>query len=431
MEPFVHLHNHSMGSLLDGFSTPEEIAKRAKELGQPAVALTDHGSLACALKFYQACVDEGVKPLIGVEAYLCDDLKSRDKDSNIYHIGLIAMNYSGLNKLFRLSEVAWTKGFYKKPRIDLSSVITISKGRNKDIIALSGCIDGYLTQGVDSAEEAERRLENLLRAFEHLFIEVQPWNSPEVSQLAVDIAARRGLPVVATADAHYARPEDAVPAEVALICSQLSSMKHRDRERAEHLFMESRNVSDLLKRFDILWPSRKLRFSDMGLYMMSRSEMEDRLRAVGVYERRFLDDTVALSDMCDVEIETGANNFPRFDRRLESDKFLRELALEKLEEKGLSNEEYMSRLMDELDVVIRLGFSDYFLVIWDMVHVSRSRGIMVGPGRGSVAGSLLAYVLGITEVDPIKFGLTFWRFLSLDVDYDPKFRPIPGTKRRL
>jgi DNA polymerase-3 subunit alpha len=423
MSDFVHLHVHTMGSLLDGFATPEEVAARANTLEQPAVAITDHGSLACTVKFYEECRKNGVKPIIGVEAYLADDMSSRNKEDAIYHIGFLAKNNEGLQKLFRISEAAWNIGFYKKPRVDLDFLSSLSSGKESDLVALTGCVDGILSRSLagDTPYTPQDVIEKL-SLFEHLFVEVQPWNPPELNEALLAVADSNGLQVVVTADAHYADKDDKVAAEVGLLLSQVSSFKDSDRERAMGLFTESRRY-DLMERINFLWPNRRLRFDKYDNYLLSRTEIEKFMVGMGIDRTDIYDNTVAIADLCDVELALGGNNLPRFSKMTDSAEFLKEVAWERFEKLGLG-EEYVSRLEDELDIVIKSGFADYFLIIWDMVHASKTNGIMVGPGRGSVGGSLLAYVLGITEVDPIKFNLIFWRFLNLEIQYDPKFREI-------
>lgn len=423
---FVHLHNHSMASLLDGFSTPQEIAERAAELEQPAIAITDHGSMAGTIAFYEACRAVGIKPLFGIEAYVCSDMESRDKESKIYHAVFIARNEIGLKKLYKISESSWTRGFYKKPRVDAQCLndICAGEGSSEDVIWLTGCIDGILSHAVSAGgddDEASRLLGDLSDIFRYKFAEIQPWNPPDLNDAIYSAASKLGIDTVVTIDAHYPSPKDKDAAEVALLLSQFSSMKKSDRDVAES---RSGRLSamPIIERLDALWPHRKLSFAKYQNHIASYDEV------VKFMEGRYVDSidrTVSIADMCDdIDITFGQDHLPRFDKRVDSDTLLSEIAYENLSKMGLNDERYKERLQEELFVVTRLGFANYFLIIWDMVHACRTNGIMVGPGRGSVGGSLLAYVLGITEIDPIKFNLTFWRFLNIDFDYNPIFSVI-------
>jgi DNA polymerase-3 subunit alpha len=235
----VNLHNHSYASLLDGFSSPEEMARRTKELGQSAVALTDHGSLAASLKFYKACRAEGVKPLIGVEAYLTYDMSVKEKGTPTFHMGIIALNNDGLKKLFHISEVAWNKGFYRKPRIDLGFLKRIADGRESDLVVLTGCLDGMLLRSIRENQESptpSELLDTLKKQFRFLYVEVQPWNDADLNKTLLDLANHSDTPVVVTADSHYSYPEHKLAAEVGLLMQQVPSMKKSDVERAQTLF---------------------------------------------------------------------------------------------------------------------------------------------------------------------------------------------------
>lgn len=421
-DAFVHLHNHSMASLLDGFSTPHEIASRAAELGQSAIAITDHGSMAATIMFYEACRDNNIKPLFGVEAYITPDIGIRDKDAKIYHGVFIARNIRGLTKLFKLSEIAWTSGFYKKPRLDVKTLRDVCGDSEEDIIWLTGCIDGVLSHSLRGDSVAAAIRDEMLSVFKYRFAEIQPWNDKGLNDSICEFAESRGLDVVATSDAHYPSPAEKAAAEVALLLSQFSVMKKSERDVAEAR-SKRLHSSDILKKIDELWPHRRLSFSSYQNHISSRAEMS---RLMGGYDFA-LDNTIMVSELCD-DISLDVNQtsrIPRFDRRHDSAGLLKEIATEGLQRLGLDNDErYVKRLEEELLVVTRLGFADYFLIIWDMVHVCRASGIMVGPGRGSVGGSLLAYCLGITEIDPVRFNLTFWRFLNVDFEYDPKFSVI-------
>lgn len=424
MDDFVHLHVHSMGSLLDGLPTADEIIDRVLELEQPAVALTDHGSMANALQFNEAAKKAGIKPLIGIEGYITEDLTIKEKETNTYHIGMIAKNDEGLKNLYKLSDIAWNKGFYKKPRIDLNALNEHREG----VIVLSGCMDGAISHHIrkgreDLAVAWHRQLSEVVDDF---YIEIQPWNPEGLNEALIEIN-NDARPVVVTADTHYCKQDDKFAEEVALLI-QLSSQdkKPSEKRRLESLFEESRKIPDEFNRIDFLYPERKLSFKDIDNYLMTRRNLETRFPDHHAYlSGEYFSNTVALADSVSSDIPTHRDYFPIFSSSMGSDEILREVAYEGLQRLHLQDKpEYVERLEDELTVITRLNFSDYILVTWDTVAWAKSNNIYVGPGRGSAGGSLLAYVLNITEVDPLEYGLLFWRFLNVSVEYRPEFEEV-------
>lgn len=400
---------------------------RAAELGQDSIALTDHGSMAAILKFYEEAVEHGIKPLLGIEGYFVEDIGRREKDDQIYHMGLIAKNNKGLQKLYKLSDVAWNQGFYKKPRFDPTILRKLGGDVESDLIALSGCLDGYVTHPLLNGDEetAKAHAQRLARSFKHFYIEVQPWNPSDVNVGLLKISDELGLPAVATLDAHYCRPNDKAAAEMSLLVQQSGHMKPSDKRHVEMAFEQSRKLDDLMERVNLLHPNRKIRFDKYDNYILSREDASSLMRRAGSSREDIFDNTLSLAGMAEAEIKVGRNYFPKFIRQVDSEVYLRDLAWDKLTELGLQEkEEYRERLRDELDIICRLGFADYMLVIWDMVNYARQKHIRTGPGRGSVGGSLLAYVLGVTRIDPLQHKLLFWRFLNMDIDYDVKFSPI-------
>lgn len=422
---FINLHSHSMGSLLDGFPRPEEIVDRAKELGHSAVAITDHGTMSTSLQFDQYAQEQGIKPIIGVEAYLAEDMTARNKEDHIYHIILLAKNAVGLKNLFQLSNAAWNEGFYKKPRIDGPALEKFSEG----IIVLSGCMNGIISKALLDKEYGKAQIwtEKLSEIFrDDFYIEVQPWNPPELNKRLERVADDHRLPMVVTTDSHYCSQKEKAIEEIALVMAQTQSLTKKQKDLMETKFDESRKISDTIERINYLWPNRTLRYDEIDVYMMSREHLESRM---GEFRSSIYDNTLEIAEKCDVHIPVNQDYFPKFYKRLDSDEYLRDLAFDKMAEKGIDSEEYTERLEEELSVISQLKFSDYMLVIWDMVNYAHSNGIRTGPGRGSVGGSLLAFVLGITRVDPIKHGLLFWRFLNVEFDYDPKFRELEIVER--
>lgn len=425
---FINLHVHSMGSILDGFGTPEEIIHRAKKIGQEAVALTDHGSMAAVLRFYEAAKEEEVKPLIGIESYFAEDIERKEKDDKIYHLGLLARNNKGLEKLYALSDIGWNRGFYKKPRIDGAAIRSISAGRqDSDCIAISGCLDGYVS--VPLAEElkdvAYQHAEYLKGLFEHFYIEIQPWNTPELNHKLLELADALHIPAVVTVDAHYCSSDEKAATEVSLIIQQSSMMKGSEKAYAQQHFVDSRKDKDVLSRINRLHPNRKIRFDKYDNYISSREEVERKMMGQGIDRKDIYYNTLEIAELCDASIAVSQNYFPEYLKSIDSDEYVRELAFGKLRDLGLDSDNvYVERLLEEIEIVTKLGFADYMLVIWDVVNYAHTHNIRTGPGRGSVGGSLLAYVLGITRIDPIKHNLLFFRFLNVDIDYKPHFEEI-------
>lgn len=414
MDNFVHLHNHSVGSLLDGFSTPEEIVDRVYKIEQGSVAITDHGTMAAMLPFYEYAKKKEIKPIIGIEAYLADDKDSRDKDSAIYHIVLLAKNNNGLQNLYKLSDIGWNQGFYRRPRIDLIALSDYSDG----IICLSGCMNGVVSQAILHGDRAraEKKTQELVDIFESdFFIEVQPWNEPALNEELLTLAELYYIPAVVTADSHYSYQEDKVAEEISLIIAQNQGFNESYKKVLDSKFKESRKITDDLRRINYLHPDRKLRYDKIDNYLLTRNNLSKKMKDMGIDRSDIYDNTVSIAEVCDVEIEFDVDYFPKYSTTLNSDKYLKDLAVDSLEQKGLDKVPgYTERLLEELDVIQKLNFSNYFLVIWDIIYYAKSKGILVGPGRGSVGGSLLAYVLGITRIDPIKHDLLFWRFLNID-----------------
>lgn len=416
LDDFTGLHNHSMGSLLDGLPTPEEIVERAKRLGHSSVAITDHGSMSTAVMFYQAAQKAGIKPILGVEGYLtAGGLDVKEPTDKIYHIGLLAKNEAGYRNLCKLSNIGWNKGFYKRPRLNLDALTEHSEG----IIVLSGCMQGVISQALinldtDVAISWAKSFTEIFK--EDFYVEVQPWNEPGLNDALMKVADTLGIELVATTDSHFCSLEDAVPEEVALMINQTGEMKKREREGAGSKFQESRTILSVMDKINYLYPERKLRFDKIKNYMMGRDELKKRFLEVGIDRDDIYDNTLKVAEKVTTwDLTRPMSYLPEFDKHYDSHEYLTELAFDKLEEVGLlASDEYADRLEEELHVIGTLNFSNYMLIVWDVCNWARSNNIIVGPGRGSVGGSLLAFVLGITRIDPIKHNLLFWRFLALD-----------------
>ena len=402
MKEFVHLHLHSQYSLLDGTIQFGPLVRRVKELGMPAVAVTDHGGMMGTIEFYEEANKGGVKPLIGTEIYVApgsrEERKAAPNGEYAYHLVLLAENDTGYRNLLRLSSLAQTEGFYYKPRVDKELLKTYSEG----LIATSACLQGEipLMMGTEGEGKALEVLEEYRSIFAdgRFFLEIQDNGLPEQDRMnprIVDLARRTGTPLVATNDCHYLNPEDARFQEI-LLCLQTG-----------------KTISD---------PTR-MRFGTDQFYVKTAEEFE---RAFGASAPDSLSNTLLIAERCNVKIELGKPRIPEFqllpgetsEERLRKD--ATEGFKQRLEERrgregemppGLEDE-YLRRLEYELSVIEKTGFSGYFLIVSDFIRFAKKKGIPVGPGRGSAAGSLVAFCLRITEVDPIPYKLLFERFLN-------------------
>jgi DNA polymerase-3 subunit alpha len=395
--PFVHLHVHSEYSILDGACRIPALAARAAELEMPAVALTDHGSLAGAVELYQEAAKHGVKPLIGCEVYVAEDRRTQQK--GYAHLTLLAESNSGYGNLIKLSSAGYLEGYYYKPRVDWELLEQHAEG----LIALSGCLSGRVSKALEEnrPSDAASDLDRLVQIFgrdstyveiQNAGLDVQSRINPQLQKLAEGT----GLPLVATGDVHYLHHED-FRAHEALLCIQSgTSLKDPNRWKfdTDQFFFKTQ--------------------AEMGLDF---PEYPEALRR-----------TVEVAERCSVEIELGSIRLPKFPVPGDRDAFdyMVELCEKGLEKRyGGSTPELQDRLRFELKTIREMGFTDYFLIVWDFIHFARKNGISVGPGRGSAAGSLVAYCLDITDVDPIRYDLLFERFLNpgrkempdMDIDF--------------
>ncbi|TCS83588.1 DNA polymerase III subunit alpha [Tepidibacillus fermentans] len=402
MTNFVHLHVHTEYSLLDGASRIDHLVKKAKSLGMSALAITDHGSMYGVIPFYQACMKEGIKPIIGVEAYITaghrTDRISR-QEQKIYHLVLLAENETGYKNLMKLVSIAHLEGFYYKPRIDKEVLREYHEG----IIALSACLKGevndYLLQGqFEKAKEVAIDYQ-LIFGKGNFYLEIQDHGLPEQKRLfdlIIKLSQETGIPIVATNDVHYVEKEDALIQDVLMTIGTGTTLEDE-------------------KRF---------RFPTKEFYLKSAQEMSDLFPLL----KESLENTIVIANRCHVEIPSRLSILPKFPlpESVTSDQYLEALAYKGLEKRYQNiTSKVKDRLDYELSVIKKMGFSDYFLIVWDFMKYAHKKGIMTGPGRGSAAGSLVAYVLGITNVDPIKYRLLFERFLNpervnmpdIDIDF--------------
>ena len=390
MSKFVHLHIHSEFSLLDGANRIKDLPVRAKELGMDAIAITDHGAMYGAIDFYKACKKEGIKPIIGCEVYVAP--RSRfDKEPNIdnryNHLILLAKNQQGYQNLSKLVSIGFVDGYYYKPRIDLEVLEKYHEG----LICLSACLAGSVNQALlkgDNEKAEEIALWHKKVFGEDYYIEIQNNGLKEqvlANQKLIALARKLEIPLVATNDAHYLKREDAYNHEV-LLCIQTG-----------------KRMSDM----------DRMRFETDELYVKSPEEMLEYFKAFP----DAIENTVKIAEKCNVEFEFGHTILPNYDVPEEFpthyDYF------KKLCDDGIKNRygenpsrEILDRMEYELGVIQKMGYVDYFLIVWDFIHYAKTHGIPVGPGRGSGAGSIIAYAIEITDIDPMKYGLLFERFLN-------------------
>lgn len=403
MDPFVHLHVHTEYSLFDGISRIPDLVAHVKKLGQTALAITDHGVMYGAVYLYKECVKQGIHPVIGCEVYVTK--KSRFEKTGkekLAHLILLAETNEGYRNLMKICSKGWTEGYYQKPRVDHDVLTRYHKG----IIALSACIGGELPQAIlqGDMEEARKVVEYYRDTFgkDNYFIELQNHGLPEeaaVLPVLVQLAEEYGLGLVATNDFHYVRKEDARSQEIKLCISTGSTL-----EEPNHF-----------------------RFANDEFYCKSGKEME---ALFGAFPGA-IENTKIIADRCQVKLVFGEHKLPSFavPEGETARTWLRKLCEKALPERYHPvTDKVRERLEYELSVIDRMGFSDYFLIVMDFIHYGKSHGISIGPGRGSAAGSIVAYLLHITELDPLRFDLLFERFLNPervsmpDIDTDLCYR---------
>lgn len=404
MDPFVHLHTHTEYSLFDGISRIPDLVAHVKAMGQTAIAITDHGSMYGAVYLYNECKKQGIKPIIGCEIYITQNSRfqvppGREK---LYHLILLAENNEGYHNLVKICSRAWTEGFHNKPRADHDLLRKYHKG----LIALSACVGGELPQAILSGDmdKAHEVIKFYIDTFgrDNYFIELQNHRLPEearVRPVLADLAKEYGLGLVATNDFHYVRKEDAASQEIKLCISTGKTL-----DDPEHFH-----------------------FANDEFYCKSGEEMRSIL---GCYEGA-IENTARIAERCNVTFTFGEHKLPAFDvpEGETAKTYLRKLCEKAIPERyGQKTPEVMNRLNYELGIIDRMGFSDYFLIVMDFIYFAKTHGIPIGPGRGSAAGSIVSYLLHITELDPLEFDLLFERFLNPervsmpDIDTDLCYR---------
>ena len=400
---FTHLHVHSEYSLLDGSCKIKELAARAKELGMDSMAITDHGVMYGVIDFYRAAREVGIKPIIGCEVYVAPgsrfDRENTNGEDRYYHLVLLAENDTGYHNLMKIVSKGFVDGFYYKPRVDYEVLETYHEG----VIALSACLAGevqrYLARGM--YEEACRSARHYEQIFGkgNFFLELQDHGIPTqktVNQGLMRMSRELSMDLVATNDIHYILAEDAAPHDI-LLCIQTG-----------------KKVSD----------ENRMRYEGGQYYVKSEEEM----RALFPYAQEAIDNTHKIAERCNVEIEFGVTKLPKYEvpEGYDSWSYLNKLCQDGMAKRYPNDDGTLQeRLFYELGVIHNMGYVDYFLIVWDFIHFARSHDIMVGPGRGSAAGSIVSYCLEITNIDPVRYDLLFERFLNpervsmpdIDIDF--------------
>ncbi|AKL96681.1 DNA polymerase III subunit alpha [Clostridium aceticum] len=399
---FVHLHLHTEYSLLDGFTTIHKVMDRAKELDMEAIAITDHGTMFGVVEFYKAAMKKGIKPIIGCEVYTAArGMRDKDPNKDKYqgHLVLLAKDMEGYQNLIKLVSHSYLYGFYYKPRVDYEELEKYSKG----LIALSSCLAGDIQQCLlnsqyAKAKEIALKLQGIYGE-NNFYLELQDHGlqeQKEVNVQLVKLSKETGIPLVASNDVHYIHKEDAEAHDI-LLCIQTGKIQE-DQER--------------------------MKFPNDEFYLKTPQEM----RELFPYAQEALANTVKIAERCNVEFDFNAIHLPQYDtpEGYSVQQYLKELCYE-----GLNNRYHhpaqalKDRLEYELKVIEKMGYAEYFLIVWDFIKYAKDHHIPVGPGRGSAAGSIVAYTLGITDIDPIRYNLIFERFLNperismpdIDIDF--------------
>jgi DNA polymerase-3 subunit alpha len=412
---YVGLHVHTHYSLFDGIATPQEYVDRAVELGMPAIAITDHGSLSGHREMYRTAKEAGIKPILGVEGYMAQDrFDHRDASERehvldmVYnHIVILAKNKKGLENLNKLNEIAWTEGFFKKPRIDFEVLEKYSEG----LIVTSACPSGIVAKSIETGElaVAKEKIEWFHRVFgDDYYIEVMPHNASEINHTLLQLADEYGIKAVVTPDCHHSDPSQKEVQELKLILNTYSNKIEKDAT-----FEKSREKENLMERLDYLYGAdRQMSFNKFNIHLLSYEEMKRDMEIQGIDREDIYQHSLEIANKVeDYEIQDHLDLLPV--QYPKPDEELYALAIAGLKQRGLEgSQEYLNRLNEELQIIKDKNFGPYFLVVRNMINWAKKEGIRVGPGRGSSAGSLLCYALGITDIDPIIHGLLFFRFIN-------------------
>ena len=411
---YVGLHVHTHYSLFDGVATPEEYIDRAVDLGMQAIAITDHGTLSGHRELYRGAKAKNVKPILGVEGYMCQDrFDTRDKSERdgqldlVYnHIVLLAKNKVGLENLNKINEIAWTEGYFKKPRFDFEILKQYSEG----IIVTSACPSSVLVKALEenAFAVAKKYIEWFKDTFkDDYYIEVMPHNPAEINKQLIALADEFGVKVVVTPDCHHSCKEQREVQEFKLLLNT-----HAKIEK-DHTYEKSKKHKDMMERLDYLYgKDRQITFNKFDIHLLSYEEIKSAMEKQGIFREDIYSNTIEIANKVeDYDLQEGLDLLPVQYRN--PDKELKDIAMQGLKDKGLLDDPiYVERLNEELEIIKDKKFGPYFLVVQSMINWAKKEGIMVGPGRGSSAGSLLCYALNITDIDPIKHGLLFFRFIN-------------------
>jgi DNA polymerase III subunit alpha len=419
MPNYVPLHLHTHYSQMDGVATPEEYMERAVDNGMTAAAMTDHGTLSGHRAWVRAAKAKGIKPILGIEAYYTSNrLDKRDKkerteplDRNYHHLIVLAKNDVGLENLNRMNEIAWNEGYYSKPRIDFDLLDKYGEG----LIISTACMGSFLNQAIENDDYAAAKAH--LKQFgdrfgEDFYVEVMPHNIEGMNKALIELADAAGHKIIVTPDCHHATVDQKVIQEIMLI-----NNTHAKFEK-DISYDKSRKIEDPLARLDYLYGhDRMMSFNKFDIHLLSGEEMHV---AMGDASRQdMFTNTLEVADKVEeYTIRRNLNLLP-VDHK-DPDKTIRKYAMEGLTAKNLhTNQEYLDRLEEELSIIKEKKFASYFIVVYNMINWAKKQGIMVGPGRGSSAGSLVCFALGITEIDPLVHGLLFFRFIDIERDDFP------------
>jgi DNA polymerase III subunit alpha len=411
---YIGLHVHTHYSLMDGVATPEEYVNRAVELGMQGIAITDHGTLSGHRELHRIAKAKGIKPILGVEGYMTTNMADKrtkaDRtdplDQNYHHIVLLAKNQTGLENLNKINEIAWTEGFFSKPRFDFETLAKYKEG----IIVTSACLSGWIAKAVelDELAVAKKHVSWFKEQFgDDYYIEVMPHNPEKVNKGLIDLAKSMNVKVVVTPDCHHSDTSQKEIQELMLILNTHAKLQK------DVTYDKSKKHKDMMERLDYLYGAdRQMSFRSFDIHLLSYEEMKTAMEKQGIDNEEMFQSTVDIYNKVeDYEIYNGLDLLPAQYRKPAEE--LKKLALEGLAERGLDkNQEYLDRLDEELNIIGEKNFESYFLVVRNMLNWAKKEGIMVGPGRGSSAGSLLCYAIGITDIDPIQHGLLFFRFIN-------------------
>ena len=415
---YVGLHVHTHYSLFDGIATPQEYVDRASKLGMNALAITDHGSLSGHREFYRSAKEKSIKPILGLEGYMCADISDkRDKSERtgqqdlVYnHIILLAKNQKGLENLNKISEIAWTNGFFKKPRFDFE----ILQKHKEGIIVTSACPSSVIVKALEEQEFAlaKKHIKWFKDNFgSDYYIEVMPHNTPEINKYLIDLADEFNIKVVVTPDCHHVDESQKHIQEFKLL------MNTHTKVQKDTTYAKSAKIDSMMERLDYLYgEDRQITFNKFDIHLLSYEEIKVAMEKQGINREDIYSNTLLLADTVeDYDIKDGLDLLPV--QYKNPDQELSNLAFASLEEKRLNsnwlgNDIYEQRLDEELSIIRDKKFAPYFLVVQNMISWAKKEGILVGPGRGSSAGSLVCYLLGITDVDPLEHGLLFFRFIN-------------------